>query len=161
MKQLVCIKKRIDIWAVCGIRSCVSVKWWTKVHYSFTMLVGDDTRQKHPNISYDGINNTYSYFDDSRLLTLLQNKENKSSNLEEWLRTLEDFRNKYNISVVKECDRFDYCSGEIRNLIVSYNSIHGYISLLVSNSFIESLMCVRCIWVRLDSCVPEIYLHIV
>ncbi|CAH2089636.1 unnamed protein product [Euphydryas editha] len=95
------------------------------------MLADDDTRQKYTNISYGGINNSFSYFDDSRLSALLHHKGNKSTNIEEWLRTLEDLRNKYNISVTKECDRFEYCSGEIRNLIIAYNSIHGYISLLI------------------------------
>ncbi|XP_046970162.1 G-protein coupled receptor dmsr-1-like [Vanessa cardui] len=98
---------------------------------SVTMLAGDDTRHKHTNISYS-INDTYNYFDDTRLLTLLQQKgSNKTTNIEDWLRTLEDLRNKYNISIIKECDRFEYCAGDIRNLIIAYNSIHGYISLLI------------------------------
>lgn len=95
------------------------------------MLAGDDTRPRH-NSSYGGLNDNFNFLDDSRLISLLNKTGGNHTPIEEWLKALEDLRNKYNISVVKECDRFDYCSGEFRELIFAYNSIHGYISLLVS-----------------------------
>ncbi|XP_023951848.2 G-protein coupled receptor dmsr-1 [Bicyclus anynana] len=94
------------------------------------MLADDDTRSKH-NGSYFGTTDTYNFLEDSRLISLLNKRGGNHTPIEEWLKTLEDLRNKYNISVIKECDRFDYCSGEFRDLILGYNSIHGYISLLI------------------------------
>ncbi|XP_068620716.1 G-protein coupled receptor dmsr-1-like [Battus philenor] len=86
------------------------------------MLAEDDSR-----------NSTFndSIFYDTRLLSILKHGNNHSTKISELLRTLEEWRNKYNISVIKECNRSDYCSGEFRDFIVAYNGIHGYISLLI------------------------------
>ena len=98
-----------------------------KVRVSITMLAGNDTRHRHVNTSYD------TSYDDSRLLSLFKHKEsNQTPSFVEWLKTLEELRNKYNISIVKECDGYDYCSGDFRDFVLAYNSVHGYISLLVS-----------------------------
>lgn len=119
-------------YAIDGSWSTVSVKWWTKVYSSITMLASDDTRYKLANSTY-GFNDT-SLFDDSRLLILLKQKENNHTpSIGDWLKTLEDLRNKFNISIIKECDGLDYCSGDFREFVLAYNNVHGYISLLVSN----------------------------
>ncbi|KAG6456765.1 hypothetical protein O3G_MSEX009945 [Manduca sexta] len=76
-------------------------------------------------------NGSYNFLDDPRLILLLKHKANYSTNIGEVLRVLEDMRNRYNISVVKECERSEYCSGEFSDLILAYNNIHGYVSLLV------------------------------
>ncbi|CAH0713261.1 unnamed protein product, partial [Brenthis ino] len=94
------------------------------------MLASDDTRYKLANATY-GFNDT-NLFDDSRLLILLKQKENNHTpSIGDWLKTLEDLRNKFNISIIKECDGLDYCSGDFRNFILTYNNVHGYISLLI------------------------------
>ncbi|XP_045501803.1 G-protein coupled receptor dmsr-1-like [Colias croceus] len=96
------------------------------------MLADDDTRHKFGNLTYTGGNDTYGTLEDTRLISLLKFRgTNQSNNIGEILRVLESLRNKYNISVVKECDRSDYCSGEFRDLILAYNNIHGYVSLLI------------------------------
>ncbi|OWR46065.1 G-protein coupled receptor dmsr-1-like [Danaus plexippus] len=95
------------------------------------MIAGVDTQNVF-NASNIGSNDTFNFFDDARLVSLIKHRgTNQSTNIGDWLRALEDLRNKYNISLVKECDRSDYCSGEFRDLILAYNSIHGYISLLI------------------------------
>ncbi|XP_072942915.1 G-protein coupled receptor dmsr-1-like [Epargyreus clarus] len=94
------------------------------------MLADDDTRPKY-NSTYLGINDTYNFFEDTSFISLLKHKGSNSSNIGEVLKVLESWRNKYNISVVKECSRSDYCSGEFRDLVLAYNNIHGYVSLLI------------------------------
>lgn len=92
------------------------------------MLADNDTR--HEGIA--STNGTYDFFEEPSIISVLKHRgSNYSANLGEVLRVLEDWRNKYNISVVKECERSEYCSGEFRDLILAYNNIHGYISLLV------------------------------
>lgn len=92
------------------------------------MLADNDTRQDYGNGNANG---TYDFFEEPSFISILKPGSNYSSNIGEVLRALEGWRNKYNISVVKECERSEYCSGEFRDLILAYNSIHGYISLLV------------------------------
>lgn len=92
------------------------------------MLAEDDTRRFNETYA----NNTFNIFEDPRLTSLLTNRGNNHTSLEEFLQVLESYRNKYNISVKKECQLSEYCSGEFRNLILGYNNIHGYVSLLVS-----------------------------
>ncbi|XP_059060808.1 G-protein coupled receptor dmsr-1 [Achroia grisella] len=95
------------------------------------MLADDSNRHNVVNTTY-GSNFSYDLFDDLRFITLLKHREyNQSASISEVLKALEDWRNRYNISIVKECDRLEYCSGEFRDLILAYNSIHGYVSLLV------------------------------
>lgn len=91
------------------------------------MLTDNDMRS-----SYD-TNGSYNFFsEEPSILTVLKHRgSNYSANIGEVLRALEDWRSKYNISVLKECDRSEYCTGEFRDLILAYNSIHGYVSLLV------------------------------
>ncbi|CAG5029288.1 unnamed protein product, partial [Parnassius apollo] len=98
------------------------------------MLADDDARHKYAveNNSSTTANDTFSLFDDTRLISILKyGGNNHSTKIGELLRALEDWRNRYNISVIKECDRSDYCSGEFRDVIVAYNGIHGYVSLLI------------------------------
>lgn len=79
-----------------------------------------------------GSNTSYFLFDDPRFTSLLKYRgANYSTNIGVVLKALEEWRNRYNISVVKECEHSEYCSGQFRDLILAYNSIHGYISLLV------------------------------
>ncbi|VVD05509.1 unnamed protein product [Leptidea sinapis] len=91
------------------------------------MLSNDDSRQKYANLSLIANDNL-----DERLIALLKVKgTNQTNNIGEFLRVLENLRSKYNISVIKECDRSDYCSGEFRDVVLGYNSVHGYVSLLI------------------------------
>lgn len=84
-------------------------------------------------LNYSVTNYTEPYIDDPRFISLLKHRGyNHSASFGEVLKALNDWRNRYNISVYKECDRFDYCSGDFRELILAYNNIHGYVSLLVS-----------------------------
>ncbi|XP_037962198.2 G-protein coupled receptor dmsr-1 [Plutella xylostella] len=78
-------------------------------------------------------NGSYNFFfEDPRFISILKSKgQNHSKSLEEALRVLEGWRTKYNISYVRECDKSAYCSGDLRDFILGYNSIHGYVSLLV------------------------------
>lgn len=94
-----------------------------------TMLAEDDTRRYNETYT----NNTFNIFEDPRLTSLLSSRGNNHTNLGELLQVLENYRNKYNISVKKECQLSEYCSGEFRDLILAYNNIHGYVSLLVSS----------------------------
>ncbi|XP_028159917.1 G-protein coupled receptor dmsr-1-like isoform X1 [Ostrinia nubilalis] len=72
------------------------------------------------------------FLDDPRFISLLKHRGyNHSASFGEVLKALNDWKSRYNISVYKECDRFEYCSGDFRELILAYNSIHGYVSLLV------------------------------
>lgn len=82
-------------------------------------------------------NGSYNFFfEDPRFISILKSKgQNHSKSLEEALRVLEGWRTKYNISYVRECDKSAYCSGDLRDFILGYNSIHGYVSLLVSHLF--------------------------
>ncbi|XP_013136980.1 PREDICTED: probable G-protein coupled receptor 139 [Papilio polytes] len=92
------------------------------------MLADDDSRHRYDSGALD---DTFSLFDDNRLMSILKHGNNQSLKISELLRTLEDWRNRYNITVIKECDRSDYCSGEFRNIVLGYNAIHGYVSLLI------------------------------
>lgn len=79
-----------------------------------------------------GLNGNFSLFEDTKLSSILRHgSSNDSMKIIELLRALEDMRNMYNISVIKECDRSDYCTGEFREILFAYNRIHGYVSLLV------------------------------
>lgn len=99
------------------------------------MLTDYDTRHDYGSASANG---TYDSFEEPSFISVLKYRgSNYSGNIGEVLRILEVWRNKYNISVVKECERSEYCSGEFRDLILAYNSIHGYISLLVRNYFLQ------------------------
>ncbi|XP_026320541.1 sex peptide receptor-like [Hyposmocoma kahamanoa] len=91
------------------------------------MLADDDTRRLNETFA----NNTFNILEDPRLTSLLTNRGNNHTSLEELLQVLESYRNKYNISVKKECQLSEYCSGEFRDLILAYNNVHGYVSLLV------------------------------
>ncbi|KAJ0174064.1 hypothetical protein K1T71_010210 [Dendrolimus kikuchii] len=93
----------------------------------------DDNDSRNYGNHTDDTNGSYNFFfDDPRFISLLKHRgSNYSNNIGEVLRVLEDWRNRYNISVVKECDRSEYCSGESRDLILAYNNIHGYVSLLI------------------------------
>lgn len=94
-------------------------------------MLADNITRHYGNESY-GSNTSYSLLDDPRFISLFKNSgTNYSSNIGAVLKALEDWRNKYNISVVKECGHSEYCSGQFRDLILAYNSIHGYVSLLV------------------------------
>ncbi|CAF4920664.1 unnamed protein product [Pieris macdunnoughi] len=94
-------------------------------------MLADDDSPKY-NLSYIESNDSYTALDHTKLISLLKlNGTNQSDNIGEFLRVLENLRSKFNISVVKECDRTHYCSGEFRDLILAYNSIHGYVSLLI------------------------------
>lgn len=86
-----------------------------------------------------GVNGTFSLLEDPRFITLLKVKGKGSRGMEEALRVLEEWRTQYNISVVKECVRSQYCSGDLRDLILAYNSLHGYVSLLVSPNVVFSI----------------------
>lgn len=133
-------------WHQSNSNMILSAKWWTKVNSPFTMIAGVDTQNVF-NASNIGSNDTFNFFDDARLVSLIKHRgTNQSTNIGDWLRALEDLRNKYNISLVKECDRSDYCSGEFRDLILAYNSIHGYISLLVSILF-NWILTITLYWV--------------
>lgn len=97
-------------------------------------------------------NGTYDFFDEPSFISVLKHRgSNHSANIGEVLRALEDWRNKYNISVLKECERSEYCSGEFRDFILAYNSIHGYVSLLVRISiiFIDGTVLCYLNWLRL------------
>ncbi|XP_026763130.1 G-protein coupled receptor dmsr-1 [Galleria mellonella] len=95
------------------------------------MLADDGNRFNITNTTY-GSNFSYDFLDDFRVFTLLKHREyNQSASIGDVLKALDDWRNKYNISIIKECDRLEYCSGEFRDLILAYNNIHGYVSLLV------------------------------
>lgn len=86
---------------------------------------------------YSAPNGTYNFFfEDPRFISILKHRaSNHTSSIGDVIKVLEDWRSKYNISVVKECERSDYCSGDLRDLILAYNSIHGYVSLLVSENY--------------------------
>ncbi|XP_013162606.1 PREDICTED: sex peptide receptor-like [Papilio xuthus] len=92
------------------------------------MLADDDSHNRYDSGALD---DTFSLFDDKQLVSILKHGNNQSIKINELLRTLEDWRNRYNITVIKECDRSDYCSGEFRDVILGYNAIHGYVSLLI------------------------------
>lgn len=87
----------------------------------------------------NGSNGTYNFFfEDPRFISILKRRgTNYTSNIGDAIKFLEDWR-RLNMSVVKECERSEYCYGEFRDLILAYNSIHGYVSLLVSVSFYYS-----------------------
>lgn len=89
--------------------------------------------QFNENQKNDYTSSSRFFFDDSKLISLITNRtHNESISFEDALKALEDWRHKFNISVSKECDQCQYCSGEFRDLVLAYNSIHGYVSLLVS-----------------------------
>lgn len=94
------------------------------------MLADYDPRSDYGNATANG---TYDTLEEPSFISVLKHQgSNYSDNIGEVLRVLEDWRrNKYNLTVVKECERSEYCSGEFTDLILAYNSIHGYISLLV------------------------------
>lgn len=94
-----------------------------------TMLADNDTHSYGP-----GSNGSYNFFfEDPRFISILKHRgSNHTNNIGDVIKVLEDWRSRYNISVVKECEKSEYCSGEFRDLILAYNSIHGYVSLLVS-----------------------------
>ncbi|KAI8419994.1 hypothetical protein MSG28_008597 [Choristoneura fumiferana] len=96
------------------------------------MLADDSTRYGNDTL-YKG--EVFNYIYDPRLLSLLNAKGQNRSSIKDVLTVLEDWRSKYNISVTRsisnECSTVDYCSGEFRDIILAYNSIHGYVSLLV------------------------------
>ena len=90
-----------------------------------------------------GANGTYNFFLEDQFIAILKHRAPNQTNMGYVVKALEDFRSRYNISVVKECEKSEYCSGEFRDLILAYNSIHGYVSLLVSfQQFI--LLCAFC-----------------
>lgn len=95
------------------------------------MLSENETRS-----SYDTQTNlshiSGNLFEDASINSLLNHGGNYTTNIGQVLKVLEDWRNRFNITVVKECDGTEYCAGEFRDLIIAYNSIHGYVSLLVS-----------------------------
>lgn len=97
------------------------------------MLMENDGHHFGNQTNTYGSNGSLDFFlDDPRFITLLKYKgSNQSSNIGDLLRVLEDWRNRYNISVVKECRRSEYCSGEFRDLVLAYNNVHGYVSLLI------------------------------
>lgn len=107
-------------------------KWWSKER-SATMLADNETHYSN------GSNGTYNFFfEDPRFISILKRRgTNYTSNIGDAIKFLEDWR-RLNMSVVKECERSEYCYGEFRDLILAYNSIHGYVSLLVSVSFYYS-----------------------
>lgn len=94
------------------------------------MLSENETRS-----SYDTQTNlshiSGNLFEDASINSLLNHGGNYTTNIGQVLKVLEDWRNRFNITVVKECDGTEYCAGEFRDLIIAYNSIHGYVSLLV------------------------------
>lgn len=103
-----------------------------------TMLAENDTH------SYAGSNSSFNFFfEDPRFISILKHRgQNHTNNIGDVIKVLEDWRSRYNISVVKECEKSEYCSGEFRDLILAYNSIHGYVSLLVSlRKLCSSCMC--------------------
>ncbi|GBP52414.1 hypothetical protein EVAR_4697_1 [Eumeta japonica] len=80
----------------------------------------------------DSNSNLSFFLEDPKIITILSKRgQNNTHNIVDVLRALEDFRNRLNISIGKECEHTDYCSGEFRELILGYNSIHGYVSLLI------------------------------
>ncbi|XP_063366490.1 G-protein coupled receptor dmsr-1-like [Cydia amplana] len=91
-------------------------------------MLADNTRYAN-DTSYRSEFPNYIY--EPSLLSLLNGK-NRSS-FKDVLVALEDWRSRNNISVRvgSECSELDYCSGEFRDIILAYNSIHGYVSLLV------------------------------
>lgn len=104
-------------------------KWWTKEPGSTIKMFSDNDTYGY----YATRNGSHGFFfEEPSIISVLKHRgSNYSANIGEVLRVLEDWRSKYNISVVKECERSEYCSGEFRDLILAYNSIHGYVSLLV------------------------------
>ncbi|XP_037873375.1 neuropeptide receptor A20 isoform X2 [Bombyx mori] len=94
------------------------------------MLSENETRS-----SYDTQTNlshiSGNLFEDASINSLLNHGGNYTTNIGQVLKVLEDWRNRFNITVVKECDGTEYCAGEFRDLIIAYNSIHGYVSLLL------------------------------
>uniref|UniRef100_A0A2A4JF21 G-protein coupled receptors family 1 profile domain-containing protein n=1 Tax=Heliothis virescens TaxID=7102 RepID=A0A2A4JF21_HELVI len=92
------------------------------------MLADNDT---HTDVG--GSNGSYNFFfEDPRFISILKHRgPNHTNNIGDVIKVLEDWRSRFNISVVKECEKSEYCSGEFRDLILAYNSIHGYVSLLV------------------------------
>ncbi|CAH0401209.1 unnamed protein product [Chilo suppressalis] len=70
-------------------------------------------------------------FDETSFFSLLKHRgHNQSASFGEVLKALENWRTEYNnITAHNECDK--YCSGGFRELILAYNNIHGYVSLVV------------------------------
>lgn len=51
------------------------------------------------------------------------------------VKLVDGWRNKFNLTKVSE-PPCNYCDGSFRDVILAYNSIHGYISLIVSFCYI-------------------------
>ncbi|CAG9795782.1 unnamed protein product [Diatraea saccharalis] len=83
----------------------------------------------------DGVRNSITnytdQFDELKLISLLKDRGyNQSANFGEVLKALETWRNEYqNVSAYNGCEK--YCSGGFRELVLAYNNIHGYVSLVV------------------------------
>lgn len=96
------------------------------------MLADNSTKSYFGNHFSPSPSSNNFFFEDPRFISLLSNTtQNHSIRFEDALKALEDWRHKFNISVIKECDKCQYCSGEFRDFILAYNSVHGYVSLLV------------------------------
>ncbi|KOB78054.1 Neuropeptide receptor A20, partial [Operophtera brumata] len=108
----------------------------------------DDSIMLADNDTHASANGTYDFFEEPSFISVLKHRgSNNSANIGEVLRVLEDWRNRYNISVVKECERSEYCSGEFRDLILAYNSIHGYVIYFVDSDYDGTLYQVN-FWVH-------------
>lgn len=57
--------------------------------------------------------------------------QNGTYDWEKIMRRFNDLRLKYNVSWMSDSPECFYCSGDIKDVVTSYNNVHGYISLLV------------------------------
>ncbi|XP_077293117.1 G-protein coupled receptor dmsr-1 [Arctopsyche grandis] len=56
---------------------------------------------------------------------------NGTIDMETLIRRFNDMRMKFNVSWMSDSPECLYCSGNIKDVVTSYNNVHGYISLLV------------------------------
>lgn len=73
--------------------------------------------------------------DVSKFLTVLKEKSTKNNHdsidFGTLVKLVDGWRSKLNLTKPTEAT-CDYCDGNIRDVILAYNSIHGYVSLIVS-----------------------------
>lgn len=77
---------------------------------------------------------------ESHILSVLkeQASRGRSENLGSILvKVVSDVQNKLNLSI--KTDTCGYCDGDFRDVVEAYNGIHGYVSLIVSITFLVSV----------------------
>lgn len=78
--------------------------------------------------------NSSDSYNETQILSMLREQTNRGGAGEEFesllVKMMKDAKSKLNLTL--KPDTCGYCEGDFRDVITVYNSIHGYVSLLVS-----------------------------